>query len=272
MYYLLLTTGFVKTVSTPRCRSPQEQEELWVIATAAKGGTVLAARAAIEIGYGCRLLVGVGHRSSSQWSPAPVREHNPPYYSDIMLAIANAQYWPQYAGSRKVRCVFITRHPLSRLKSLYAYAYDGSEYGLVGISKELKQLHFRNISASFQRMYDMIGRGTMLESHQFLMINANRSDCIQVRFEDFQKDFDRAATKWLQGWGITDPALKDELLVRMRKHDLKRKSPEQLAMEHHVSGKGLDQQELAKIEQLMLDNHEIRVMLQKQAQDLGYQF
>ena len=106
----------------------ESPEYVHVIATTAKGGSILGAKLALTIGKACGRCVGAGQRDSDAW-PGPV-ESNPDYPSDILLAIANMRHWPLYvaASERPMKCVVVTRHPLSRLRSLYLYARNGTEY------------------------------------------------------------------------------------------------------------------------------------------------
>lgn len=98
---------------------------LRVVATSAKGGSVLAAQLAVALGRGCGQCVGAGLRASEAW-PGP-DESSPDYPSDVLLATANMREWPAYAkvAGKPVRCVVVTRHPLARLRSLYLMARNG---------------------------------------------------------------------------------------------------------------------------------------------------
>ena len=144
---------------------------------------------------------------------------------------------------------------------------------MLDISKKLKLLHRnQNLSSSFEFMYSEMGVGTLTDSHKFLMINMNREDCTQVRFEEFTTDFDRAAEKWLNAWGISSQNVLSEVLNSMRRHDLKRKTAAELAREHHISGKSLTREDMKEIENIILNDSQRVAMLSRQAEDLGYKF
>jgi len=269
LYYLYFTTCLLRFSSKSPCRS-DVNNELWVIVSVAKGGTVLAARASIEIANACNLCIGIGYRPFGGWPPA--REYNPTNRVDVLMAIANAQSWPEYAEQHggRVRCAVITRSPWTRFKSMYQYFYDGSEYELQDISRVLKQFHAQNISKVVEYMFTTVGNATMLDSHEHLKLSLKREDCIPIRFEDFDIDFDRTVRKWIDIWGITDPVAQEKVIIAARRHNLKRKSKDELAKEHHVSGRVFSERDAKEIEKAIRENHAISHLLESQSKELGY--
>ena len=261
----------MKWSSSSPCREGNHKDDLWVIVSAAKGGTVLAARASLEIGYYCDLCVGIGHRPDGKWPPA--REYNPPYRCDVFMAIANAQNWQEYAREHggPVRCVVLTRNPLTRFKSLYQYIYDGSEYDLVDPSKELQKIHKKNITQAVYHMFKTIGNQTFIDSHQHLMLSLQRPDCTQIRFEDFTSNFDETMSKWLENWEIMNPKIQQNLLKRLARYDLNRQTATELAKEHHISGRSLTKEEVQNIENAIRSYPDIMQLLNHQSRDLSYE-
>jgi hypothetical protein len=129
-----IRTGVIWTMTcseyAPWVRSLHEEcfeseDVLRVVATTAKGGSILGTKLGVVMGQACGKCVGAGHSDSDAW-PGPV-ESNPDYDSDILLAVENMLEWPAYAktANKSVQCVVITRHPLARLRSLYLYARNG---------------------------------------------------------------------------------------------------------------------------------------------------
>jgi hypothetical protein len=252
------------------CRNSLTKNDLWVIVTGPKGGTVLGARATLDIGSACGLRVGIGFRETSDWPPC--QESLPPYESDILMAIANLQTWPQYVKDyQQVRCVVITRHPFARFQSLFQYAYDGGELHLTEASRKLKSL---SIEQGLEWMLTSIGNQTMKQSHDYLMMSLDHPNCIQIKFEDFSKNFDESARKWLiEGWGIITNNNKNvinELLKIISRHDLSRLSEEQRKANHHVSGSRVDKQSQHILRKAILGNYKLLQWLNEQAVELGY--
>lgn len=187
-----------------------------------------------------------------------------------MLAIANAQHWPEYAdtnGYTSVKCVVITRDPFARVKSLYAYVYDGSELDLQRPSEELRT--FDKMSDGLDYLYTAIIKDTLMDSHRFLMLSLKRKECQRVAFEEFEADFDSAAKKWLDHWGIRESA-QGKLINIMQKHDVKRKTPEERSNDHHLSGKSFSKQKSMELESVIRAHVELWGLIQSQRRDLKY--
>ena len=267
MYY---GTCFVKDPRSIPCRDEQNTNDLWVVVATAKGGTVLAARTAVDLGRGCGLCVGYGHRPSGNWPP--VVEYNPTYKSDVLLALANMKDWPKYAAQHggRVRCVVLTRHPLKKFISLYTYSLAGGEYGLRQLSVELKALHPIDLPKSVDHLFRTIGNKTLVDGLDYQQMSLSRPDCIQIKYEDLEKDFDSAMRVWIKQWGVTDPAIQQHMLTFAGKHDLKKKSKEALAKEHHTSKKSISKAQLAEIEKVVLSHPELGYLIKSQAQQMGY--
>lgn len=240
------------------------------MAATAKGGTVLVARTAVDIGWMCGLCVGLGHRPDSQWPPAI--EYLPDYRSDVLQAYANMQNWPEYANQHggKVRCVVVTRDPWKRFKSLYLYSYQGSEYGLLQLSQELQSVHNKSIAEGVDFLYRCIGEYTIRDSLKYLNISLSHPGCIQIKFEDFEKDFNGTMGRWFDQWAITRPEAREYLLAMAAKHDLKQKSNEVLSKEHHTTKGVLSKADEKAVVTAMRNHAEIRQLLNEHAKFLGY--
>ena len=114
-----------------------------VLAASAKGGALLSAKIAAEVGSACGVCVASGERSRSG-IPGPV-EDLPSYDGQLLHAIVNMRTWPAYAEQQRLRlggegetlCVTILRDPLSRLQSLYGYARSGGEHWFRFLDKHI---------------------------------------------------------------------------------------------------------------------------------------
>jgi len=245
-----------------------EPDALYVVVTAAKGGTVLAARAAIDIAAACGKCGAIGYRPHGKWPPA--QESMPTYRGDVLLAIANAQTWPMYAREHggPVRCAVFTRDPATRFSSLFQYVLDGSEYDLAEPSRTLKSFLPDYVKA-VEWMWKSIGRETMIESHRVLTISLARKDCQQIKFETFANDFDGAAKQWADAWGIL-PNATETVVKSIQRHDVKRKSRESLAKEHHISGTKMSERDKAAMNSAIKEHGELQKLLNSQRRELGY--
>jgi hypothetical protein len=252
------------------CRDPANADDLWVVVATAKGGTVVAARTAVEMGRGCGLCVGYGHRPGGEWPP--VVEYVPTFKSDVLLALANMREWPKYAAEHggRVRCVVLTRHPLKKFTSLYTYALAGGEYGLQKLSKEMKVLHSTNVPQAVDHLFRSIGNKTLVDGLDYQQMSLARPDCIQIKYEDMEKDFDATMRLWTKQWGVKNPDVQQKVIALAGRHDLKKKSKEELAKEHHTSKKSISKAELAEVERIIMKHPELGGLINSHARTLGY--
>jgi hypothetical protein len=255
----------------PAVKCSTNDSALYVIVTGAKGGTVLAARAAVEIAATCGKCAAIGYRAHGRWPP--VQETMPTYRSDVLLAIANAQTWPHYAFAHggPLFCAVITRDPFERFVSLFQYMLDGSEYDLREPSKHLHGMLSSSggFAEALTWMWVNIGRETMINSHAVLTLSIKKTECVQVKFEEFSSDFDRAAERWANAWGVL-PNATSAVIQAMRRHDMKRKSKEALKREHHVSGGALSKKQKDEMVLAVRANAGVMQVLEFQRRELGY--
>jgi len=252
----------------PAVNCSSERGALYVIVTGAKGGTVLAARSAIEIAATCGWCGAIGLREHGRWPPC--QESMPTFKGDVLLAIANAQAWPTYAREHggTVRCAVFTRDPATRFKSLFQYALDGSEYDLREPASALRAL-LPDYDKALAAMWESMGQETMRESHRVLMQSLAHPGCVQIKYEVFERDFDAAAEQWARAWHIRPDAL-GAVVRSVQRHDVKRKSPEALAREHHLSGTKLSAEDKRRMEAALAAHAEVQTVIAAQRRDLGY--
>lgn len=257
------------------CFEPGEEEGALTVSVATnKGGAVLLARLTINMGALCNACVATGSRENGWWPPP--RETLPSYdYARMVLAIANVHAWPEYLErprnkNKKVRCVVLTREPFSRIKSLYQYAYDGGEYGLALQSRVLREFG-RDFEAGFAWMYDSFGRETMEETHAVIYNATLRSDCLVMKFEDFNKDFDAGLERMMDAMRVVKSReVREKIAVLLRKHDVKRFTAEQRQHNAHVSGKAFTAAELDALKRVIETHPAAKNLLTGQASELGY--
>jgi len=181
--------------------------------------------------------------------------------------------WQKYAQDHggKVRCVVMTRHPFSRFKSLYQYAYEGGEYALREYMDEIQKRHARDIEDAVNYVYQTIGKQTLEEAHAHITSSLARGDCLQIKLENLERDFDATMIKWFSQWQITEPATQRRLLEIARKHDFNRKSEAEMAKEHHKSGRAFNASVRAMIDHAIRKHVPLMTLVQKQATELGYE-
>eukprot|EP00656_Telonema_subtile_P025138 TRINITY_DN27243_c0_g1_i2.p1 TRINITY_DN27243_c0_g1~~TRINITY_DN27243_c0_g1_i2.p1 ORF type:complete len:578 (+),score=151.67 TRINITY_DN27243_c0_g1_i2:117-1850(+) len=261
------------------CWPGAQRPPMLVLASAPKGGAVLAAKLAEEVGLSCGLCVASGERSRAG-IPGPV-EALPTFKGEMLLAIINMRTWPEYvqqhAGSRGAhKCVAFSRDPLNRLVSLYLYARSGGEHWFrhewlvdAGLPMMTK-LSQGTLNASLQLYWNTFGRAYLVQSGEYMHLNGAVHNCTMVKMEAFKEDFDHTARAVLGAWEVTDPAVVRQLLPRMRKHDLGRKSRKELAVDPHVTGNKFDSELVKAVPAVLMSMPEVAAMVREQREQLHY--
>jgi hypothetical protein len=268
-----------------QCRQkPGEEDDLWVVVATNKGGSILAARASIDIAELCGLCYGFGYRHHGNWNP-PDREELPTYESQLYPAIPNVHGWEKYAfqkpNRRRIRCVVFSRDPFARFQSLFQYAIDAGEFGLRSASIVLNNMTRgagagpdvqENMDRAIDWMFESFGKVSMEDTHQHLIKSLSLPECRKhhLSFDALTSKFDEEVTKWLMdGWGITSPNILQEILSVIQRHDLTRKSLLERAQDHHVSGGWMNKEQKLAVKKAIQGNVKVYSLLEKQKRELA---
>lgn len=228
---LRLKTCVLPPMSPPLDCFTEGAADFLVLAAPAKGGAVLSALIAFEVGAACGICVG-GGRVSAAGIPGP-EVVLPTHDANMLLAVTNMPNWPEYAEvqaaakGHQIRCVTIVRDPLARLKSLYLYARSGGEHYFrveSGYMHELKRRTTLEDSLGF--FWDAFGRAYLSVSANFTLDNLRRG-CIPIQMSRLQQNFDAEMERLLLAFGIAKHA-RSELVTRLASADISRKTAAQL--------------------------------------------
>lgn len=261
---------FHQCESLPNGKLGIDHDTLNVIVATNKGGSVLGAFSTFAIASTCGYCMSIAERVDGAWPPK--EQLNPKTGAKAYVAISHVPNWPEYAKQqniKNIRCVVLTRDPFKRFQSLFTYARDGAEYTLHDAKKKIRAMD--DMSKAVLYMWETIGKDTMIVTHDTLMKSLDpKLGCTRVRFEDIMTDFDGSMKKWLEAWNIHDAKAQEALLTKLAKYDIKRKKSEELAKDHHVSGKDLTSEQRKVITSTIMNTPGIRDVLESQAKDLGY--
>lgn len=205
----------------------------------------------LQIGTACGLCVASGE------IPGPI-EDLPIYPGQMLHAIVNMRTWPQYveqmgydmksllspASSSEaspsndkgiVRCVVLTRDPLSRLRSLYTYARSGGEHWFRYESGYMQKLGDPSLTLqqSLDYFWNQFGKGYLEQSHEYIMMNL-KVGCIPIRMESFKSHYNDTTKELLEIYGVSSTVI-PELIRRLSSADESIKSPEDLLRDAHFT-------------------------------------
>lgn len=258
------------------CDDPEEEKTgnhpLRVVVAVNKGGSVLGARLSGDLAQACGQCMALGTSTETRWPPIP--DHFPFMHhsdADIMTAIPMGAEWESYSTQNKtrtVRCVVLTRNPHARFKSLFQYAYEGGEYPLWAISKEMKAIG--TWKERLHYAWNKFGKDSMKVTHAILKSSIASPHCLQIKFEDIAKDYDNSIAMWLKQWNMNPSAI-PKLLRLAARHDLKRLNSEERKKHNHISGNTLTQQDIDEIKAALASFSEMNQFLQAQALELHYE-
>jgi len=247
------------------------QPDIRVAVAAAKGGSVVFARSLVDTAFHCGWCLGYGFRPSGEWPPP--EETTPSYDADALVAIALVRQWHEYAMKQvegrkeNIFCVLMKREPLSRLTSMYLYFESAGEMFLRNASNYLKSLP--DVDAKTRWMFDSMGKESMIRSHKHL-VDSLEKGCTEISFEETTTRFNETFANVLAAWRVK-PAVRQTLIDRIsKKHDLTRRTPEQIAKDHHHTASkfqpGYKNEILAAFER----NKDVMDLIESQRKDLGW--
>jgi len=139
-----------------QCLRPGSDDAVRVLVSTNKGGSILGARIAGEIGFWCGLDFALGSRVDDSWPPPsdvlPTRLD-----ADILFAVGNLDTWRDFAplSGRRSLCVVVARDPFGRFRSMFMYAAEGGESGFRAIARRLSAL-----GTDYAKAVDLLYRGT----------------------------------------------------------------------------------------------------------------
>jgi hypothetical protein len=259
----LISLGFVEDLG---CREPGQEDDLWVMVAAVKGGSVMSARLAVDIHSACGMCLGAGQRVNGFWPPP--QESFPLYDgAEGLLAMGNMQTWPEFAVQQKrsARCVVFTRDPFKRLMSMYTYALSAGEWGL---REEQKMLQTLTPEAGALWTWEKFGRETLLDT-QIHVINALAQDCQRIPMESLKSDFRGSMELLFDGWGIRQAA-RPTLHTILEKHDLNTKTEEELKNDAHVSSNKFSKEVIDAVIATFAGSKDVMNLIRAQRAELGY--
>jgi hypothetical protein len=109
----------------------------------------------------------------------------------------------------------------------------------------------------------------MQRTHDLLVNSLKRKECSQIKFEDFNTNFNETFISWLKYWEIS-PNAYPKLLDGASLHDLNRLTPEQKAAHNHVSGFSLTKDDAQQVAAAFSKNSDLSESLARQRRELNY--
>merc|ERR1712070_454208 len=113
-----------------------------------------------------------------------------------------------------------------------------------------------------------MGKETMLDTHAYLR-NSMAFGCERFAFESITNDFNTSVKKVLKTWGI-NPHVHAQLVQRVQKLDLSRKSAEQLKADHHHTASKFPPGFKKQVKTTLAHNDDVMALIKKQRRELGY--
>lgn len=248
---------------------------LWVAVVPSKGGIVLVSRIIFDLSTRCGICFGMslkrhkaaGDRWNMFWPPLEIA--TPSYDSDVMMAPTLMRRWPHYArtqaAAEDVKCVVVTRDPLTRLRSHHTYALSGGDYDLRWLGEEMRG---RPAAEGLATMWSAVGRESMNLSHGYLL-DAIAEGCAQIPFEHFKADFDRTVMRIFDVWGVR-PGAREELLEIASHHDMGRWTSAKVKESSHVSVSKFSAEYMRALGDAVGGHDEIMRTVRRQRAELRY--
>jgi len=150
---------------------------------------------------------------------------------------------------------------------LFQYAWEGGEPALWETRSKLKEL------GSWKQRVDWawksFGKASMEVSHKIVVSALKRSDCTQIKFEEFSNNYDETIRKWLRVWDVEESTY-PKLIQLAASQDVNRLTPEQRESHNHMSGFTLSKDDHKQIEQAFNENSDLIESLTRERKELGY--
>lgn len=273
-FYMFDSLEKIKLWTYEDCFETPSEENIKIIVTTLKSGTVLSSMVGYDLFRLCKLKASVTKPSETDIWPWIV---NPPpdHEVDLFIALGNPMNWSSilshnFNSKRKLQCVVLTRNPFNRLLSLYKYSRDGGESGLKKISRELEKISSLKERLIF--LWNNLGQVVMTKSHEPVLEALTDYKCTQLRVDMLMQssdNYDSEMAKLLDTFGVK-PEKKDFLLQHLAAHDINRYTDLEREANSHISGWSLEPEELDNIKKLIRSTEEISSLLLKQCKDLKF--
>jgi hypothetical protein len=244
----------------------------------------------LQVGTACGLCVASGERSAPG-IPGPI-EDLPVYPGQLLHAIVNMQTWPQYVEQQgynvssllstassirdeteqrkgKVRCVVLTRDPLSRLRSLYTYARSGGEHWFRYESGYMQRLGDPSLTLqqSLDLFWEEFGKGYLKQSHDYIMMNL-KLGCVPIKMESFKSHYNDTTRELLEIYGINSAVI-PELVRRLSSADESVKSPEDLKRDAHFTSNKFSDGLVSEVKDKLMRMPEVQDIINSQRREMG---
>jgi hypothetical protein len=173
-------------------------------------------------------------------------------------------------GIGRVRCVGLIRDPLSRLRSLYAYARSGGEHWFRYGSGTMQKLSDPSISLleSIELFWSLFGKAYLIQSHDYMMMNIQLG-CVPIKMEAFTHNYTQTMREILQVYGIHSRAI-PTLLQKFKSSDNSLKTESQQKADAHVTANKFSGELIKNVNLHLMQIDEVKDMVLAHREELGY--